>query len=206
MTILVCSTTRLYWDLMFAVIQLSGIRYTRLGPVIQIRISNAPYFGAVKSMKKKLIGRIAVQWLIVAYLCLIVEKTIFTGVIEVFRASQGEESMGIGFFLINVFILPFVQVSIWQLGGNLAMFTMIGFALTSYMLCLKGMWKIVPVLLGSFALVFSLMYDLTMNPKLGVGFLFHFGCRVTVITLVTLLGLNANRIFDKLTGRAGNES
>jgi len=145
------------------------------------------------------------RWILIAYLCLIVEKAIFTGVIEVFRASQGEESMGIGFFLINVFILPFIQWPIWQLGGNLAMVSMIAFACTSYMLSMKGLCKLVPTVLGSLAIVFSLLFNLTRQ-RTGIQLFAHSLSQILVVVLVSILGLNAKNIFDKLTGRASSES
>lgn len=175
--------------------------------VLQPRLEyeQAPNSG-LKVMNSNQKCPVFLRWILVGYLSLVVEKFVFASVTGMFMPRPDGESMGFGLVLVHVFVLPFVQFSIWQLGGNLAMFSMLGFALTSYMLCLKGMWKIVPVFFGSLALIFSLMYDLTMSPKMGVEFLIHFGARVVVITLVSLLGLNANRMFDRFGGGFASEA
>ena len=149
---------------------------------------------------------VLVNWVVVAYLSLVVEKFVFTGQIEFFRYDQGEGSMGMGLILINIFVLPFVQGMIWQIGGELAMYCMIAYALTSYTLCMKGAWKSIGIVFGLLALVFSLIWDLDMNPNGGFFFLVRFGSQIMAVGLVALLSHKFAEMFDKLGGKRESKS
>ena len=143
------------------------------------------------------------KWIIVAYCSLVVEKLILTAVIEIFKLTQGVKHMGIGLLIVNVFIVPFVQGTIWQLGGDIAMYCMLGFAMTSYMLGMNGLWKAVAIFLGSLALIFSLLWDFTMLGKSGLDLAIHSASHVVIVVLVSILGSKANALFDKFAGGGG---
>lgn len=143
------------------------------------------------------------KWVIVAYVSLVIEKLIFISVIECFKMTQGVQHMGIGLLFINIFVVPFIQDSIWQLGGDLAMYTMIGFALTSYLLSSQSWWKIMPVFLGALAILFSFLWDLNMFGKSTVELSIHASSHLVAVALVALIGLNSGRIGARLAGRSG---
>ncbi len=111
--------------------------------------------------------------------------------------------MGVGFFLINLLIMPFLQLTLTMSGGMFVTVAMVAFALSAYTLKFKMPKNAFAITCGATALVLALVWDIEnfhLNSK--QFWLLMFG-HLLAVGFVFMLGIHSDRIFNRMTEKTG---